>query len=218
MSHDNNTLALLGLRELSSQSIQSLSYIIILSLLTLPIHQWSAQGHLLEILLVAIEYAQIIIILHTRNNIQGSQSNTGIALSLQLIQSLLRSWEGNALVSLYAINDNMGGISSNYLYTRMCSLDTLNSCINGLSTGVSEGGAEGHNNDGIFVSQVLQSRVLIGTYTHLRSSQQSRSSSLYLWVQLISSLGRSYIGRENGTNCNSSYKKFFPVLHKRNPP
>ena len=76
MCHDENGIVLLLLGELAGECLNELDDIIRLLLLSLPVHEGSAAGHRLELILVAVEYPSDIGIFHTRDNVERDERHT----------------------------------------------------------------------------------------------------------------------------------------------
>ncbi len=191
VSHDQNSVFLAHFRELSRNCFHGFGNIITLVFLTLPVHQRSTEGHFLEVVFVQVENCIFVCIFHARDNIQRGQSNTAVAFSFQLSQSLFRCRDGETFMSFDAVNNNMRGESSNYFYTGMSSFNRVYSCFNSFSTAVFESSTEAHNYDSIFVRQVCQSRVYISFYADLGCHKQSRGSVFNFVVQLICGMAGS---------------------------
>ena len=203
VSHDEDGIFFALLRELRGQCLDSFRYIISLFFLALPVHQRSAQCHLLELVFVVMVYADIVIVFHSRNYIKGCQCYTGVAFFFQLFQSFFRRWVADALVLLHAVNDDMGSISRYHLGIRMFGLNGLYCSIDGLGAGFLVSRAKGHHHNGILVGQISHCRILVFEHADFRSLLQCLGRSLDFLIELISCFCRYIACGESGSAGNS---------------
>ena len=215
--HEQNRLILRRLGELADQRLHRLRHIIRLALLSLPVHERSPAGDLLELILIVLEHCHVIRVFHARNDIQRRDGDPGVALCLELLQCLFRRRVLDALVRRDAVDDDMAREGRDHLHTGMCRLNVLDCGVDGLFPRVFEGRAKAHDHDGILVFKSLQARRLMLQHADLGSGEQCRGRRLDLLAQRICRIRRRERDSQQGRAGKRSNQHFFPVFHQKTP-
>ena len=180
MRHNKDCIALALLRELGSKCLDGLGHIIGLPFLPLPVHQRSAQRHLLELFLVVLVDPHIIVVFHSRDDIEAGQCHAGVAILFELVHCLFRCRICDPFLLLDAIDDDMRRIGGDHFCPRMFGLNGLDGRVDCLGARVLEGGAKGHDDDGVLIRLLCQVFALMMQHTDFRSGLERHSRCLYL--------------------------------------
>ena len=185
VSHDQGSVLFTHLRELGGQSFQEVNDLIRFTFSALEVHQWGSEGNLLEMRNLHLGDDGVIGIFHAWDDVEGNNSNTGVAFILQFLESFFRGHFLDAFFGFDTVDNDMGSVCFEYRYIRMSFLDGCFYSIDSFSSCVFESGTEGHNEDSIFVWCILHSRVFCSPYTDGGSFAKSRGYILDFRIQFI---------------------------------
>ena len=94
MSHDKGSIVSAHLRELGGNGFQEINYLVWFAFGALEIHERGSKGNLLEVRSLHLGDYGVIAVFHARNNVQGNNSNTGVAVCFQFGKGFFRSHLG----------------------------------------------------------------------------------------------------------------------------
>ena len=185
VSHDQGSVLFTHLRELGGQSFQEVNDLIRFAFGALEVHQWGSEGDLLEMRNLHLGDDGVIGIFHAWDDVEGNDSDTGVAFILQFLESFFRGHFLDAFIGFHTVDNDMGSVCFEYRYIRMSFLDGCFYSIDSFSSCIGEGGTEGHDEDSIFVWCILHSRVFCSPYTDGGSFAKSRGYILDFRIQFI---------------------------------